>query len=69
MEEVQTVSIPVAEAVEVKAEPKAETPPGAKFDPETGKPIAPEEKGAKFDPETGKPIPKFDAETGKQNWW
>ena len=25
--------------------------------------------GARFDVNTGKPIPKFDPETGKQNWW
>ena len=25
-------------------------------------------RGAKFDPNTGQPIPKFDPETGKQNW-
>ena len=30
-----------------------------KFDPQTGKPI---------DPNTGKPIPKFDPNTGVQNW-
>ena len=24
--------------------------------------------GAKFDANTGQPIPKFDPETGKQNW-
>jgi hypothetical protein len=37
----------------------------AKFDSETGQPIA---QPGKFDPETGQPIPKFDPETGKQNW-
>ena len=24
--------------------------------------------GAKFNPNTGQPIPKFDPQTGKQNW-
>ena len=38
-----------------------------KFDPNTGQPIA-QPSGPKFDPNTGQPIPKFDGETGKQNW-
>ncbi len=44
-------------------------PAGAKFDPNTGKPIAPAGGGARFDPNTGAPIPKFDPMTGKQNWF
>ena len=34
----------------------------------TGPPAA-SGSGARFDVNTGKPIPKFDPETGKQNWW
>lgn len=30
---------------------------------------APVGGGNKFDPQTGAPLPKFDAQTGKQNWW
>ena len=25
--------------------------------------------GNRFDPETGQELPKFDSQTGKQNWW
>ena len=40
-----------------------------RFDPNTGQPIQqPAGGGARFDPNTGQPIPKFDPETGKQNW-
>ena len=48
-------------------QPIARQPTGLKFDPNTGQPIA-QPSGPKFDPNTGQPIPKFDGETGKQNW-
>ena len=52
----------------VQMQPAASTS-GANFDPNTGQPIQqPAGGGAKFDPNTGQPIPKFDPETGKQNW-
>ena len=42
------------------------------FDPMTGQPIATPVAaapwGSKFDPMTGQPLPKFDPQTGQQNW-
>jgi len=57
----------------VPAEPVVAVPvaPAPKFDPMTGQPIAPPAAtgGNRFDPMTGQPLPKFDPNTGKQNWW
>ena len=53
----QQVVVPVQEAVLVQGAPQ--------FDPQTGQPL---QRAQKFDPNTGQPLPKFDPDTGKQNW-
>ena len=42
--------------------------PEASMYPNTGQPIAPIPFGCKFNPYTGAKIPKFNPDTGVQNW-
>ena len=57
--------IPAAPKFDVNTGLPIPAPAAPKFDVNTGLPIP---MGPKFDVNTGLPIPKFDVNTGKQNW-